>query len=117
MPSAESALTEYRGHLRRYLAWGNRQIQVAIAERVDPVRRRRVVATDVFPPGLGRVGKPAIEFYGRQESLIEDVAILVVIATAISALPLADRQSMWTLDVFAVSPFQNRVQARRVEGQ
>jgi hypothetical protein len=63
------------------------------------------------------VRKPAVEFYGCQESRIEDVAIFVVVAAAISALPLAGRQSMRTLDVFVVAPFQNRVQARGVECQ
>jgi len=78
-----------------------------MAERDDPIRRRRVVASDVLPPGLAGVGKTAVELNGRQESRIEHVAILVMVAAAISALPLADRQSMWTLDVFVVSPFQN----------
>jgi len=53
------------------------------------------------------VGKTVVELNGRQESRIEHVAILVIVAAAISALPLADRQSMWTLDVFVVTPLQN----------
>jgi hypothetical protein len=63
------------------------------------------------------VCESAVDLDGRQESRIKDVAILVVVAAAISALPLAGRQSMWALDVFVVSPFQNRVQAGGVERQ
>jgi hypothetical protein len=63
------------------------------------------------------VCKSPIELDGRQESRIEDVAILIVVAAAIPALSLAGRQSMWTLDVFVVPPFQNRVQAGGVERQ
>jgi hypothetical protein len=117
MPAGKTAPTEYLGHLRGYLAWSDRQIKVAITERVDPVRRRRVVTPDVLPPGLARMGKPAVELNGRQVGPVEHVAILVVVAAAISALPLAHRQSVWTLDVFVVSPFQNRVQAGSVEAQ
>jgi len=63
------------------------------------------------------VRKSAVELYCRQESRVEHVAILVVVAAAISALPLAGRQSMRALDILVVSPFQNRVQARGVECQ
>jgi len=63
------------------------------------------------------VGEAAVELYGRQESRIEDVAILVVVAAAVSALPLAGWQSMWALDVFVVTTFQNRVQARGIKRQ
>ena len=117
MPPGETALTEYRDHLRGNLAWCAGEIEVAVAEREDAIRRRRVVAPDVFPPGLAGVGKTAVELNGCQESRIEHVAILVVVAAAISALPLAGRQSMWKLDVFVVTAFQYRVQASRVEGQ
>ena len=63
------------------------------------------------------MGKSAVELYGCQESRIEHVAILVVVAAAIPALPLAGRQSMRTLDVFVIAPFQNRVQARGIKCQ
>jgi hypothetical protein len=117
VPPGETAPTEYRDHLRGNLAWCAGETEVAVAEREDAIGRRRVVAPDVFPPGLARVGKTAVEFNGCQESRVEHVAILVVVAAAISALPLARRQAMWTLDVFVVTPFQYRVQASGVEGQ
>lgn len=117
MPASETAPTEHRGHLCSYLAWGNRQIKVAIAERADPIRRRRVIAPDVLPPCLAGMGKLAVQLHGRQVSRIEHVAVLVVVAAAISALPLADRQAVWPLDVFVVSPLQNRMQAGGVERQ
>ena len=117
MPAGETAPAKYRGHLRSCHARGGRQIKVAIAERADPIRRRSVIAPDVFPPGLVGMSKPAVQLNSRQVCRIEHVAILVVVAAAISALPLAGRQPMWTLDVLVVSPFQNRVQAGGVEGQ
>jgi hypothetical protein len=117
MPTGETAPTEYRYHLRGNLAWRAGETEVAVAERQDAVGGRRVVAPDVLPPSLVWVGKLAVELYRRQESRIEDVAILVVVAAAISVLPLADWQTMRTFDIFVVSPFQNRMQARRVEGQ
>jgi hypothetical protein len=117
MPPGETTPAEYREHLGGNLAWCDGEIEVAVAEREDAIRRRRVVAPDVLPPSLAWVGKLAVELYRRQESRIEDVAILVVVAAPISALPLAGRKSMRTFDVFVVSPFQNRMQARRVERQ
>ena len=115
MPAGEPAPAEYREHLRSRIARGGCQIKVAIAERADPVCCRRVVAPDVFPPGLAGMGQPAVQLNGRQVSRIEHVAILVVVLAAICALPLAGRKSMWTLDVFVVPPLQNRVQAGGVE--
>jgi hypothetical protein len=91
MPPDEAAPTEYRDHLRGSLAWCDGEIEVAIAEREDAIRRRRVVASDVFPPGLVWVGKPAVEFHSGQVGRIEHIAILVVVAAAISALSLAGR--------------------------
>jgi hypothetical protein len=117
MPPGETAPTKYRDHLRGNLTWRAGEIEVAVPEREDALGGRRVVAPDVSPPGLARVGKTAVELNGCQESRIEDVAILVVVAAAISALPLAGRQAVWALDVFAVTPFQYRVQAHRVEGE
>jgi hypothetical protein len=117
MPAGVTALAEYRGHLRSYLARGHREIKVAIAERADPIHRRRVIAPDVLPPGFAGMGKPAVQLNGRQVSRIEHIAVLVVVGAAISALPLTDRQPVWTLDVFVVSPLQNRVQAGGVERQ
>jgi hypothetical protein len=117
MPPGETAPAEYLGYLRGYLAWCDGEIEVAVAQCEDAICCRRVVAPYVLPPGLARVGESAVEFNGRQESRIEHIAILVVVATAIPALPLAGRQSVWALDVFAVSALQNRVQAGGVEGQ
>jgi hypothetical protein len=91
MPAGETAPAEYRDHLRSRIARGSRQIKVAIAERADTIRRRRVVAPDILPPGLAGMSKPAVQLNGRQVSRIEHVAILVVVDAAISALPLAGR--------------------------
>lgn len=117
MTTGETAPTEYREHLRGSLAWRAGEIEVAVAEREDAIRRRRVVAADVLPPSLAWVGKAAVELNGCQVSRIEHVAILVVVAAAISVLPLARRQAMRTFDVFVVTPLQYRVQASGVEGQ
>ena len=117
MAAGETTPAKHRGHLRGNLAWHAGEIYVAVPEREDAVGGRRVIAPDVLPPGLAWVGETAVEFNGCQESRIEDVAILVVVAAAISALPLAGRQSMRTFDVFVVTPFQYRVQASGVEGQ
>jgi hypothetical protein len=106
MPPSETAPAQYRDHLRGNLAWCSGEVQVAVAQRQDAVRRRCVVAPDVFPPSLCWVGNAAIQLNGRQESRIKHVAILVVVVAAISALPLAGRQAMWSLDVFVVTPFQ-----------
>ncbi|HUB43044.1 MAG TPA: hypothetical protein VMA72_29675 [Streptosporangiaceae bacterium] len=117
MPAGETAPAEYRDHLRSCLARGCRQIKVAIAERADSIGSRRVVPPDVLPPALAGMGKPAVQLNGRQVSRVEDIAVLVVVAAAISALSFAGWQAVRTLDVFVVSPFQNRVQAGRIEGQ
>jgi hypothetical protein len=117
MPPGETAPTKYRDHLRGDLAWRAGEIEVAVPEREDAIGGRRIVAPDVLPPGLAWVGKTAVELNRREESRIEHVAILVVVAAAISALPLAGGQAVWMLDVFAVTPFQYRVQAGRVECQ
>ena len=117
MTPGETAPTEHRDHLRGSLAWRAGEIEVAVSESEDAIGGRRVVAPDVLPPGLAWVGKNAVELNGCQESRIEHVAILVVVGAAISALPLAGRQAMRTLDVFVVTPFQYRVQPSGVEGQ
>jgi len=117
MAPGETTSAEYGGHLRGNLAWRAGEIEVAVSEREDAVSGRRVVAPDVFPPGLVWMSQTAVELNGCQERRVEHVAILTVVAAAISALPLGGRQAMWTLDVFVVAPFQYRVQASGVEGQ
>src|SRR5215472_637801 len=115
MASGEAAAAEYRRHLRCYLAWVDRQIEVAIAQREDPIRHRRIVAPDVLPPGLARMREPPVEFDGGLVSFIEHVAVLVVAASAISALALAGRQSMRSFDASVIAALQDRVQASGVE--
>jgi hypothetical protein len=117
MPAGESAPAEYSDYLRSNLAWCGGEIEVAVAEREVAIRCRRVVAPYVLPPVLTRVGKTAVEFNSCPEGRIEHVAVLVVVAAAISALAFARRQPVRTFDVFVVPALQNRVQASRIECQ
>ncbi|HUA43266.1 MAG TPA: hypothetical protein VMA32_16955 [Streptosporangiaceae bacterium] len=56
-----------------------------------------------------------VEFDGRQVSLVEDVAILVVTTATESGLPFARGQPMRSLDVPVIPQLQNRMQSGRVQ--